>query len=327
MPPDERIPITGVTIRAFTPADYPALSALHNRVHPESTFTPEEKEREDATLPAPCQMGRIVAEQGGSFIGSGLYDQNPGMYHPHVFGVHVMVAPELRRRGIGSLLHARIVELLEPLGATRRQGRVRANETGGPAFAAAHGYREVKRDVMSDLDLERFDPSRWKGDVDAVLAQGFELLTVDQIRGDDAKVRAYYEQFSIVRADAPRSMPATPIAYDFFVQEVVDNPEVFAEASVVAFDGDRCVGFAQLWRSESSEDVHTGLTGVDKAYRRRGLATVVKVRSLATAKAAGAPRAFTDNDVRNVGMLAVNDALGFVRRPERITVEWENDTD
>ena len=315
--------MSNVTIRDFTPADYPALSDLHNRIHPESTFTPAEKEREDATLPAPCRLKRIVAEQDGAFVGSGIYDQNPGMYHPHVFDVQVMVAPELRRQGIGSLLHSRIVDLLEPLGATRRQGRVRSDEAGGPAFAAARGYREVKRDVMSDLDLTRFDPSRWKADVRAVLAQGFELLTVDQIRGDGAKVRAYYEQFSVVRADAPRSMPATPIEYDFFVQEVVENPEVFAEASVLAFEGDRCVGFAQLWRSESSADVYTGLTGVDKAYRRRGLATAVKVRSLATAKASGAPRAFTDNDTRNVGMLAVNDSLGFQRRPERITMAWE----
>jgi hypothetical protein len=45
----------------------------------------------------------------------------------------------------------------------------------------------------------------------------------------------------------------------------------------------------------------------------------LKVRSLAWAKATGAPEVRTWNESNNQGMLAINIALGFVRQPAWIT--------
>jgi GNAT superfamily N-acetyltransferase len=245
------------------------------------------------------------------------------MYHPQVFGVDVIVAPDRRGRGIGARLHDRLLADLEPYRPIKRLGRIRADDPAAAAFVAARGYRETKRDVLSALDLHRFEPARWRHVIDDVRAQGITLVTLADVRGDPARVRAYYEQFSTVRADAPRSLPATPIEFSFFVTEVVDQPDAVASATILAFDGERCIGFTQVYASEASEELQTGLTGVDRSYRRRGIATALKAQSLAAAKALGAPSIRTDNDARNTGMLAVNDAFGFDRRPGMCTVAWE----
>ena len=316
------VPSIRFTIRDFASADYPALTELQNSLRPDSTFTPEEVEREDRTLPEPCRMMRIVAEVDGAMVGAGLFDQNPGSYDPSVYSLDVLVAPEHRRKGIGRRLHERLVELLVGERITKRLGRLRSDDTAATAFAETLGYREIKRDVMSALDLAAFDPLAWRGAVRGVEAQGIRICSLAEIRGRDKQMRAFYEAFSSVRADAPRALPATPIEYPFFVEEVVEHPEAFADGTILAWDGERCVGLTQLYRSASSPDVHTGLSGVDRAHRRKGIATALKAKSLEAAKAAGAPRVFTDNDVRNTGMLAVNHAFGFVPRPARVTVAW-----
>jgi len=80
------------------------------------------------------------------------------------------------------------------------------------------------------------------------------------------------------------------------------------------------VGLTQLWRSEASADLYTGLTGVSRSHRGRGIATALKVRALGAARANGASRVFTDNDTRNVEMIAVNDKLGFKRLPALLSM-------
>ena len=312
-----------VDIRPFTDADYPAVVDLWNAVHPLRPQTAAELEREDRTLPAKYRWERLVAEHNGAIVGMALYDQNPGMYHPQVFQVDVVVAEAHRSRGIGRRLHEELLRRLAPQRPIRRVGRIYADDAHAAAFADRLGYREIKRDVNSALDLQSFDPAPWRHVLDRVDAQGITFVRMADISVDDPRIRAYYEFFGVVRADVPRSMPATPIDFDFFLAEVVQAPDALREASFLVFDGDRCIGLTQVYRSDASDELQTGLSGIDRAYRRRGIGSALKVRSLAAAKALGYPSIRTDNDARNEGMLAVNRALGFVERPAQVTVAWE----
>ena len=314
---------SAVHLRAFRDADYPAIVELWNHVHPLRPQTAAELAREDRTLPQKYVWERIVAELEGRIVGMALYDQNPGMYHPQVFQVDVTVDPPHRSRGIGQGLHAELLRRLEPQRPIRRVGRIYADDPRAAAFADHLGYKEIKRDVNSALDLATFAPGPWLHKLDDVEAQGIEFVAAHDIPVDHPRTRAHYDFFSAVRADVPRSMPATPIDFDFFVSEVVQAPDALHEASILAFDGERCIGMTQVYRSDASDELQTGLSGVDRSYRRRGIATALKVRSLLAAKALGYPSIRTDNDARNTGMLALNRALGFVERPAQVTVAWE----
>ena len=53
-------------------------------------------------------------------------------------------------------------------------------------------------------------------------------------------------------------------------------------------------------------------TGVDPAFRGRGLARLVKHRAHLEAHAAGATAAYTNNEERNTGIRRLNAELGYV---------------
>ena len=83
----------------------------------------------------------------------------------------------------------------------------------------------------------------------------------------------------------------------------------------VADDGERFVGTSQLGQGTSPEELRTGLTGVRREYRRRGIALALKVHALAFARSRGYQRVLTENESNNRGILAINERLGFVKNP------------
>ena len=90
---------------------------------------------------------------------------------------------------------------------------------------------------------------------------------------------------------------------------------------MVAIDGERYIGISNLWLAEAPKELHTGFTGMYREYRKRGIATALKVRALGVAKSLGYERIMTWNDSTNAGMLGINYRLGFEKRPAWIDYE------
>ncbi|HEY3146685.1 MAG TPA: GNAT family N-acetyltransferase, partial [Dongiaceae bacterium] len=96
-----------------------------------------------------------------------------------------------------------------------------------------------------------------------------------------------------------------------------EHPSKIHEGYFVALDVGQPIGVSSLWRALDEPDLlRTGLTGVRRAYRRRGIAFALKLRALEFARAQpGIRRVITDNESTNQPMLAINEALGFAKQP------------
>ena len=68
------------------------------------------------------------------------------------------------------------------------------------------------------------------------------------------------------------------------------------------------------------QHLDTEHTGVRRAHRSKGLATLLKARSLAWARENGGREASTGGTVLNLPMLKVNHRLGYL--PEPMWVTW-----
>lgn len=307
-------------IRLVQDQDFEALSYLWNQVFPEDKHSAKELKFYKDSFKPPYKFAQQVVFESGRLIGSVSYEQNAGMYHPQKFFMRLFVHPEYRRQGVGQSLYETLLKALavhDPISI-----RVQVNESDIDALQFAHnrGFEETKRDWQAVLELSSFRPERFTQRLAELKVQGFSFKSFAEFDDKLAIGKAFYELFSRVRQDVPRSEPATPFSWEFFKENVIDAPDFYPEASFFAIKGQNLVALSQLWKGSSSNDLYTGLTATSRQLRGKGVATALKIHSLSYAKQAGAEKVFTNNDTRNVEMLAINDKLGFKRLPASLSM-------
>ena len=309
--------LTRLTVRPFTTNDYPDVVRLHNLTFAEFSMDTDEFRFEDALRVAPCTLARWVAECDGRIVGWAQYEQAPHIYHPRKFQFHISVDPEFYGQGIGRQLYDLLlgeVQRFDPLSVDEWSRTDMACRVG---FLERRGFVEDMRMWTSALDLAAFEPAAFAEHVASVEQQGIQLKSWAELGFDDPQVRRRcYELYLAVREDVPLP-PSDKRVETSFEQwwEHHNRPNIWPPGYFVAVDGEQYVGTSQLWLSPDRQELRTGTTGVRRDYRRRGIALALKVRSLEFARAQGYRRAVTENETNNVGMIGINDRLGFVKNP------------
>lgn len=307
-----------VSIRPFSPVDYPAIVAIRRAVLPESLATVEDLLHLDAHRDPKCKFARWVVEAEGQVVGYGSHDQDSGMYHPHKFSLFAAIHPEYQGQGAGAALYEHILAELaqfEPVAVrtNAREDRVRAVR-----FLTDRGFREVMRDWESRLDVATCDLSQFGDAQSRIRAEGIVIKTLAELADDPERDRKLYELDVEVAEDVPSPDPFTAWSYEFFEQHVLRNPRLLPDAYFVALHNREYVGLSVLWSTQDSANLSTGLTGVKRSYRRKGIALALKLHALQFAKTSGASVINTWNESGNRPMLSINEQLGFVKQPASV---------
>jgi mycothiol synthase len=306
-----------VQVRPATESDLEAAARVYTLARPGNPSTAEILKAEDAAQAAVNAVHfRWLALQGSEVIGAAELMEPLGSRQPGHFLMELTVLESARGQGAGTLLYKTLVHQLavhQP-----RQLKAIASEANPVAlrFAQKHGFAEVERFWDRTLSLENFDAARHARS----LPEDIELLTLAEFAAYTPDVvLALHPVNEEARADLPRAPGEvfTPLPRSDMVHFLAPlDPNLV----LLAVQHGRPVGFTALVPSGTPGELMIAMTGVLRLHRRLGLARALKIAAMIGAKEQGWAVIRTSNHSSNVGMLSVNDALGFGREPARLGI-------
>jgi GNAT superfamily N-acetyltransferase len=174
---------------------------------------------------------------------------------------------------------------------------------------------------ISHLDLITFDPTPFKAKVAQVQQSGIAICSLATLAESD---KDWKSKMHRLKADVLKDVPSPDEMIEWPIEEFERNlayPNYMHEGVFIAIDKGQYVGLSELWRSQADpRRLYTGLTGVARSHRRRGVATAVKVHAICFAQNYGATILETDNEENNP-MFQLNLQLGF--QPQPAIVEFK----
>ena len=262
-----------------------------------------------------------VAEHAetGQILGYGSIEQT--IFLP-MYRLFLMVEPRWLRNGVGDLLLERLIEDLREVNAITVWHRNYARLTDVLSFLEERGFSETMRVWDLRLDVAKADLTPLLPVAEQVAARGIVITTVAEERERDSdSLRKLHEFLNTVKADDPARQPFTPVPFEA-VERWFERRDVFPDACFIANHGDQYIGFTDLNLMEPlTGGIMQGFTGVARPYRRQGVATALKLRSIEYARRHGYRTIRAWNRPVHAAMLALNDKLGFSRAFSYVTVE------
>ncbi len=209
----------------------------------------------------------------------------------------------------------------------RLVSKAREDDSDRVSFLLSQGFREEMRSPSAVLQVAKFDASVCPGAYDRLAKNQIRLITLAELQeGEpDWKEKLRDLRWKIVQ-DVPSTEPFTKPTIAEFEEMVLRDPALDEEAFFVALTDDgSLIGMSNLWRNDpEGKRLDTGLTGVVRSYRRRGIATALKLRTVEYAKANGAETIRTSNE-EDSPMIALNLKVGF--EPEPAWVDYIREAD
>jgi GNAT superfamily N-acetyltransferase len=311
-----------ITLRPFAVDDYAALVALSNESYPDYGWTVAEVRHWDEDwTPEGYFRRRVIAEEAGVPVGYSDVAHSRGQFVPENYTLDLVVRPAARGRGIGTALFDDAVAALRPRKPRWVRNGMKESDAHSVAFAKTVGAVELRRDWESRLDVATFDAAPFASAPKRATDSGVRITTLaDELKTDPNAVRKAYELHEEARIDVPSLDPATPSPYERFEEEVLRSPYALPEAHFIAVRAGRYVGESSMGREGTDPGViYQHLTAVLRDERGKGIAMALKLRTIEYARTQGLRELRTWNASINRPMLAINEALGFVKQPAWIT--------
>lgn len=313
-----------ITIRAFEPTDqnYQALVTIHNALWPEQPTTLAYVKFRDGVWPTEYLLRRLVAEQDGIVVATASYCETHWSYRPGKYAIDIKVHPDYQNQGIGSEVYkhmmAELAELSQP--PTILTSMSQEDKAATLRFLTKRGFTTTMRFPRSVLDVNAFDPTPFASAVRKMEARGVQIATLAELQFRDPDWQEHvWELDCTCTWDEPLPDTFSPPTLEQYVKEELGTPSFMPEAWFMALDGESYVGMAVLYKDTANpKRLQAGFTAVRRAYRRHGIATALKLRTIAFAQAYGAEAIDTGNQEDNP-MFQINLRLGFQPKPAKLT--------
>lgn len=314
--------MVNVSIRIADSCDYGEIARIYNIASglpavPAENFAESDKSRDpgeyffrlvvelDCQLRGFCRI-RIPLENG-------LRDEAE---------VHVYIDPSARRLGLGRRIFQSALETLVRDGKKTVVSSYREDLPASSAFAQNLGFLEYDRYWNSQLNLHRTKLSCLE-DLPIAIKRlsllGIEILPASELLKHPETLNKLHELEWLLDSDVPFLEKRARLTFEQFKKKF-DAPDVVKNAWFVAIRGGDFVGMSFHIAMPDGEGLYVDLTGVLPEFRGQGIAKALKKVGIKHACARGLKYLYTSNHASNVGILSINDALGYIREPAFVSV-------
>jgi GNAT superfamily N-acetyltransferase len=286
--------------------DLAAYAAVVAQVTPQAALTVAELRAIERKL----ELVHLVAYERGEPIGAGVCVQEPRQRARKGAFAKATVVEALRGRGVGSVVYVALSEWARDRGLESFESNVREDDRASLAWALRRGFAETTRELCVELDLSAIEP------MPVEPPPGIEIVSWEE-RPELA--RGMYEVAVETYRDVPGNEEDEVETFDEWLANDLLGPGDRPEATFVALANDDVVGYAKFSLTDAQPTVaYHDLTGVKRAWRRRGIAGALKRAEIVWAKRAGYERVSTTNEERNEPIRRLNERLGYKPAPGRI---------
>jgi GNAT superfamily N-acetyltransferase len=257
---------------------------------------------------------RLVAMRDGAavaFLAAGheLWENVPERFGWHRVTIH----PDLWSERNYSAMISRAEAWLKSEGVATAVIRIREDFKDDLEVAGRAGYREVRRQRFSELDLVAL-----RGQLLAAATQnrkrmqeqGVQLLTLSDDKDPDLMPKLH-EMMIEAEQDIPVSVPIRKQPFDEWKRATFDNPGTREDRFWIAREGDAIVGMSVIDFPPTRGLPWTSFTATSKNVRGRGIARALKYETIAQAIDLGYKRVRTANDGVNEPILHINREMGY----------------
>ena len=314
------------TMRPFEPtlAEYEAIVRVFNLANPLEPGSAATWQHWDQHRDPARSFTRYVVEHRDEIGGYGFSVRTDIVVNKFRFAINLL--PEWETAALIDSFNKYVMGQCLEFAPTAIISRAREDETKKTAWLKNQGFRPAMRYPCSTLDVAGFDLTAFAGLRTKIAEQGLEIMSLVELAQRDPEwQRKVYDLEMLLNQDVPRPTGFSPPPFENYAQTEFEGPEFMPELRLIALDGDAYVGMTSLFQlGDGIEMLETGLTGVHRDYRRRGLAMALKCQAIEVAQGLGAHLIVTYNEENNP-MYHLNLRLGFQAQPA--DVDWEKALD
>lgn len=307
----------------YTDEDYRVAIAINAAVFGEPPDSLAEWKHDDQTRDPAYPYYRDLVRRDDTVIAYVETFQSRFAYHPQKYECRIFVHPDHDGPDVRPVVLQHILDRLRDRDLIALTSGMLDDKPEAMRFFAEYGFKPVAEEKLSKLDVTRFDEARYESHLERVRAAGIEIVTLRELQQRDPHwQRKLYDLDVTVNRDIPSTGEKHYPSFEDWRAMRLDAPTFDPDGWFLALDGEHYAGHSQGSINAESVPVQfvTGVTATRREYRRRGIATALKVHAIRYAKAHGVQEIFTTNDAKNP-MYRLNLALGFQPQPSWVRVE------
>ena len=304
---------------AYTDQDYAGLVELNRLLDPEIELSIDLLRKQEQEFTAKNQVVRVQGKLENQIVASGVYwhsllaTEDP--YH-FAFSVH----PDYQASAGPGQMQNYLLASIEQAQATAIVCQLKEDEQYRTRLLVDAQFELKMRFPRSRLDVAILDTNAYHDQMTLFVEQGIQFVTLTDVMNTDPDwQRNVWRMFTIIEQDVPSPEPVQTTPFEEYAEYYTDDwfrPDSWTIAVDSTLTGaQRYVGMCVVnIMSTRPDSLFAGITGVVPSYRRRKIATILKVCSAKYAQQNGYRYIYTDNEENNP-MYGLNLQLGFEPLP------------